>query len=43
MQDILSPQDLAKKTTDDIIKNLKTDSTDDVLGTLRMNYDILNK
>jgi len=43
MQDILNPQDLAKKTTDDIIKNLKTDNTDDVLNALQMHYDILNK
>lgn len=43
MQDILNPQDLAKKTTDDIIKNLKTDNTGDVLNALQMHYDILNK
>lgn len=43
MQDILNPQDLAKKTTDDIIKSLKTDATDDILGALQMHYDILNK
>lgn len=43
MQDILSPKDLAKKTTDDIIKNLKTDSTDGVLEALQMHYDVLNK
>jgi hypothetical protein len=43
MQDILNPQDLAKKTTDDITKNLKTDNTDDVLNALQMHYDILNK
>ncbi len=43
MQDILNPQDLAKKTTDDIIKNLKTDDTDDVLNALQTHYDILNK
>jgi hypothetical protein len=43
MQDILNPQDLAKKTTDDIIKSLKTDDTDDVLGALQMHYDVLNK
>ncbi len=43
MQDILNPQDLAKKTTDDIIKNLKTDNTDNVLDALQMHYDILNK
>jgi hypothetical protein len=43
MQDILNPKDLAKKTTDDIIKNFKSDNTDDVLGALQMHYDILNK
>ncbi len=43
MQDLLSPQDLAKKTTDDIIKNLKTDNTDGVLNALQNHYDILNK
>lgn len=43
MQDILNPKDLAKKTTDDIIKNLKTGTSDDVLGALQTHYDILNK
>jgi hypothetical protein len=43
MQDILNPQDLAKKTTDDIVKNLKTDNTNDILNALQMHYDILNK
>lgn len=43
MQNTLSPKDLAKKTTDDIVKSLKTDDTDSVLNALQTHYDVLNK
>lgn len=43
MQDILSPKDLAQKTSEDIIKNLKSDDTEDILSALQRHYDISNK
>jgi hypothetical protein len=44
MQNTLSPKDLANKTSDEVIANLKSDNnTDDVLRTLQNHYDVLNK
>ena len=43
MQDILSPQDLAKQTTDEIIESLESENSSDVLAAIQRHYDILNK
>ena len=43
MQDTLSPKDLAQKTADDIVKNLESDSNDNVLHALQLHYDVLNR
>lgn len=43
MQTTLSPQDLAKQTTDDIMKNLKTNTTDGILDSLQSHYEVLNR
>ena len=43
MQNTLSPKDLAIRTTDDIMNDLKSDSTDTLLNSLEMHYDVLNR
>jgi len=43
MQTTLNPQDLAKKTTDEIIENLNTNTTDNLLDSLQNHYEVLNK
>lgn len=43
MQNTLSPQDLATKTTDDIIKKMDADTADNLLSSLQNHYDVLNK
>ena len=43
MQNTLSPKDLADKTSNDVINNLKSDNTEDILSALQNHYDILNK
>jgi hypothetical protein len=43
MQNTLSPKDLANKTSNDVINNLKSDTTEGILHTLQNHYDVLNK
>ena len=44
MQTTLNPQDLAKKTTDEIMNNLDTENdADSILNSLRSHYEVLNK
>jgi len=43
MQNTLSPQDIATQTTDDIMKKMDTDTTDNLLNSLQNHYDVLNK
>jgi hypothetical protein len=43
MQDTLNPQDLAQKTTQEIMDSLKPNNTEDILAALQKHYDVLNK
>lgn len=43
MQDTLNPQDLAQKTTREIMDSLKPNNTEDILAALQKHYDVLNK
>lgn len=43
MQNTLSPKDLADKTSNDVMNNLKSDNAEDILSALQNHYDILNK
>ncbi len=40
---MLSPQDLAQKTADDIVKNLEPKTSNAVLDALQLHYQVLNK
>ncbi len=40
---ISNPQDLAQKTTDEIMKSLNANSTDNILDSLQNHYDVLNR
>jgi hypothetical protein len=43
MQDTLNSQDLAQQTADDIVNNLKTNSSDEILDALKTHYEVLNR
>lgn len=40
---MLSPNDLAQKTADDIVKKLEPNAGNEVLSALQLHYEVLNK
>lgn len=40
---MLSPNDLAQKTADDIVKKLEPNAGSEVLSALQLHYEVLNK